>query len=426
MLRKLLLSVFTVITLFQFSNAQCDSIGEMSCAICEVRSSITMISGGTAIVDSSFVEGVKLPTDDIMGTPYVVRTEGCGALSLSIDLMFDWAVGPNVVWLHGVSFMASDGWQVSTGVPPSEGWFFLDSITGCCSNNTYGAGYYYDDPDNSDNSGCGTCTEDVEGNPADNWGVNPDNCCPVFGYNLVYCPSVAMDTVIEQITFSLTEDGESGNWAQGSGCNYEITFPIMIINQGFADFPSQVGPICPGEEVTLSTVDDCDSYLWSTGDTTTTITVAPDMTTTYTVVMSNASGCEITRSTEVLVEQGCSVALQPMYGPICPGDCIELSVNSACTDLAWSTGDMGTTSIVVCPTSTTNYTVSTSEICGASGPTEFTTQVVVRDANDPECEEIAVPTLGEWGAISLGLLFMVIGVVAMRRERRLAYEKKRV
>lgn len=402
--------------------AQCQD--DNRCGICGIRSSITMISGGEAIVDTSSVIGTQYPEDDIEGNPYIIRTEGCGALSLSIDLNFDWGEGPNDVWLHGVSFMSSDGWQVSTGVPPSDAWFFLDSITGCCSQQTYGAGYYYDDPNDSFTSQCGSCPTDIEGMPNDNWGVSPDTCCPIFGYNLVYCPSVAMDTVFEEITFFLTEDGETGNWDQGNGCNFAVKFPIMIINAGFADFPTQLGPICAGEEITISTVDDCDAYVWSTGDTTNSITVNPDMTTTYSVVMSNASGCEITRMTEVIVEPSCDLTLQPMYGPICPGDCITLAANTTCSDLQWSTGETGVSSITVCPTATTNYTVTTSETCD-SIPLIVTTQVTVRDANDPECADIVVPTLSEWGGISLGLIFLVLGVAAMRRERKLATRKVR-
>lgn len=403
--------VFSLL-LRQSAEAQCDNTSD--CAICEIGANISMISGGTAIVDQSTVDGAQKPTDMTEGTPFVIRTEGCGAMSLTIDLNFNWQAGSSAAWLHGVSFMASSGWQVSMGVPPNDNWFFLDSITGCCSGTTYGAGYYYDDPDNSDGSSCGTCGDDTEGDPADNFGVPPADCCPQYGYNLVYCPTVAMDTVIEMITFVLTEDGESGGWSDVNGCNFEISFPIMIINAGFADFPSQLGPICSGEEITISTVDDCDSYVWSNGDTTSTITVNPDTTTTYSVVMSNANGCEITRTTQVIVEPGCSVGIQPMYGPICPGDCIVLTANTTCSDLAWSTGETNVNSITVCPTTTTNYTASTSETCG--GATTITTQVVVRDANDPACEEVVVPTLGEWGIIALFLVLAIVAVVAIRNE----------
>lgn len=398
---------------FQTSMAQCDNTSD--CAICDVGASISMISGGSALVDVSSVDGPQKPWDTTEGSPFVIQTEGCGAMSLTIDLNFNWQDGGSSAWLHGVSFMASSGWQVSMGVPPSDDWFFLDSITGCCSGTTYGAGYYYDDPNTTDGSNCGTCGDDTEGDPSDNFGVLPASCCPQYGYNLVYCPTVAMDTVTEMITFILTEDGESGGWSDVNGCNFQISFPITIINSGFADFPSQVGPICAGEEITINTVDDCDTYLWSTGDTTSSITVDPDTTTTYTVVLGNMNGCEITRTTEVLVEPSCELTLQPMYGPICPGDCVVLTASTTCTDLEWSTGDTGVSSITVCPTETMNYTVTTSEVCG-SNPLIVTTQVTVRDENDPACEEIAVPTLGEWGIIALFLILGIFAVVAIRSE----------
>lgn len=59
------------------------------------------------------------------------------------------------------------------------------------------------------------------------------------------------------------------------------------------------------------------SYLWSTGATTPTITVSPEMTTTYTVTITSQGGCADTVSKTIVVN---GTAPQTFYSSVCQGD----------------------------------------------------------------------------------------------------------
>src|SRR6185312_11676176 len=68
--------------------------------------------------------------------------------------------------------------------------------------------------------------------------------------------------------------------------------------------PVSVSPsssVCQGGSGVL-TVSGSGNYLWSTGETTSTITVTPLTTTTYTVNVTNAGGCFGTNTVTVNVE----------------------------------------------------------------------------------------------------------------------------
>src|SRR5690554_1280954 len=131
--------------------------------------------------------------------------------------------------------------------------------------------------------------------------------------------------------------------------------------------------ICYGESTTLTatgngvgTID----YLWSTGDTTSEITVSPTATTTYEVLITDSNGCEATDAVTItvnplpLADAGEDVA-------ICIGESTTLTASGG-IDYLWNTGD--TTSVItVSPLVTTTY------------------EVLVTDTNG--CENIATVTV---------------------------------
>ena len=178
-----------------------------------------------------------------------VNAENCGELEITVDITFDWQNGVNQNWVHGVSFSGSAGWTGNAGVPPGPNWLALNTITGCCSNNTYGEGYYYEDPAGGTDGCCGTADP---ANPADNYGA--DNDPGLYTFELTYCASSNQDQANENIVFNITEDGESGDWSNSDGCNYEFTFPININSAGL-QLPDETGPICSGECITLDAGD---------------------------------------------------------------------------------------------------------------------------------------------------------------------------
>ncbi|NNC44661.1 MAG: T9SS type A sorting domain-containing protein, partial [Winogradskyella sp.] len=114
--------------------------------------------------------------------------------------------------------------------------------------------------------------------------------------------------------------------------------------------------IVEGDSVTL-TVTGSDNYLWSTGETTDSIEVNPNETTTYSVTSTNANNCSTTEEITVTVVPTFEASAGADQR-ICDqsGDQVVLTASNADT-YVWSTGETSQ-SIVVSPSSTTTYMVT--------------------------------------------------------------------
>ncbi len=113
------------------------------------------------------------------------------------------------------------------------------------------------------------------------------------------------------------------------------------------------------------------SFLWSTGESGSSITVNPNITTTYSVTATAVDGC--IDSSEITVTIILPLDLELDFeAEICDGESTEITVNTDPSySILWSTGDTGT-SISVSPTTTTDYSVTvTSEQCSNSGTAEI-------------------------------------------------------
>jgi len=168
-------------------------------------------------------------------------------------------------------------------------------------------------------------------------------------------------------------DGVDNN-CNGSTDEGPSPYTINIIEN--SDTPND-GTTCSGSNVTLSTSGG--TYTWSTGATSSSITVAPTITTTYTVTVTN-NGCVGTASQIITVNPvptGSvtiteSSGTTPNDGTICPGNLVTLGAPAGSTYL-WSTGATSS-SIMVLPTMTTTYqvTVTNSNNCTAVFMTTIT------------------------------------------------------
>lgn len=136
---------------------------------------------------------------------------------------------------------------------------------------------------------------------------------------------------------------------------------------------------CPGEEVQLTTTVTGGSlpytYLWSTGETTPSISVVPTGTTTYSVTVTDeCTGVPVTESITIDVPNppALSVSTSPNITTICPYITEILTATPAGGfppySYQWSTSgnsNLGTgSSISVTPASTTVYTVTITDNCG--------------------------------------------------------------
>lgn len=122
-------------------------------------------------------------------------------------------------------------------------------------------------------------------------------------------------------------------------------------------------PICPGDPATLSATFTeypeihPESYRWSTGDTTATITVNPLQSTTYTLTVTFDNGCDNKDTVRVKITE---LELPEITGTdsVCKGYPATLTATHPTSNtFHWSNGQNGAT-ITVTPQTTTTYTVS--------------------------------------------------------------------
>jgi hypothetical protein len=112
--------------------------------------------------------------------------------------------------------------------------------------------------------------------------------------------------------------------------------------------------ICQDESVTLTAANGGNTYVWNTGQTSRSITVSPENTTTYTVTVTQ-NGCSASDDVTVTVKP------RPAINA---GSDVEINLGESTTLTAsgdgtflWSTGEE-TQSLTVSPTETTTYTVT--------------------------------------------------------------------
>ena len=143
-----------------------------------------------------------------------------------------------------------------------------------------------------------------------------------------------------------------------------VTFnasPVITINSA---------TICPNTSAVLAATG-ATTYSWNTGSTTNTISVAPTITTIYTVT-GTALGCSSTTVATVVVS---SVMAATINSPtICAGVTATLTIVSGATSYSWNTGAI-TNPLIVTPQITTPYSCTVTNALGCIGT--ITTTVVV-------------------------------------------------
>ncbi|MBI3502589.1 MAG: gliding motility-associated C-terminal domain-containing protein [Bacteroidetes bacterium] len=129
--------------------------------------------------------------------------------------------------------------------------------------------------------------------------------------------------------------------------------------------------ICLGQNATL-TASGGINYSWNTGATTTSITAAATATATYSVIATNASGCTGTATFVVNVNPLPNVSITGA-NTICSGASETLTASGG-INYSWNTGATSS-SIIISPTSTTNYSVTVTDVNGCSASAAATATV---------------------------------------------------
>lgn len=159
------------------------------------------------------------------------------------------------------------------------------------------------------------------------------------------------------ITVSPVETTTYTVFANLNGCSSSDSVTVTVLEPDTVNANAgEDKSICENESVTL-TASGGPSYLWSTGETTQSITVSPTITTTYSVTVFNDFNSD---SDDVIVNVNpYPTASAGGDRAILSGDSITLSASGG-SEFIWSTGET-TQEIVVEPVETTTYTVEVIE-----------------------------------------------------------------
>lgn len=133
--------------------------------------------------------------------------------------------------------------------------------------------------------------------------------------------------------------------------------PTYTLNGDASAAPTITGSslICAGSSLTL-TASGANTYSWSTGATTASITATPTANITYTATGSNTLGCSGMATQAVTVNPLPTVTASSSSSLICSGQSVSLTANGAST-YSWNTTSTNTV-ISVTPSVTTSYTVT--------------------------------------------------------------------
>ena len=144
--------------------------------------------------------------------------------------------------------------------------------------------------------------------------------------------------------------------ATDSICNHNgIDSVIVNVSQNMISLITTPDTqVCNGYTINLE-VHGAQTYVWSTGQTDSLISVVVLVDTTY-YVTGYAYGCQREDSVVITVGLPITLSINPTDTTVCPGSNVQLTVSGA-TSYLWNTGDADS-SIIVIPYDTTTYSVT--------------------------------------------------------------------
>ncbi|WP_378175602.1 hypothetical protein [Aquimarina sp. SS2-1] len=182
------------------------------------------------------------------------------------------------------------------------------------------------------------------------------------------------------LSYDISRRGEA--FQLGNGANVFEYTPAVYGGSGWFNIegdPTSFGDFNINIGECISTTSNGVEYLWSTGETTSSITVSPLENTTYSVSVSNCADCTTTDEVNVFVNEA-NVDLGPDLN-MCDEEVIELNAGIA-DSYMWSTGET-TQYITVAPTQDTTYSVVVNQNgCEASDEIIISVTNISVDAGD--------------------------------------------
>lgn len=143
----------------------------------------------------------------------------------------------------------------------------------------------------------------------------------------------------------------------GGGTTANTTFTMAVVPVPTLNLNATSFSICGTQSANIvASSQPGNTYSWSTGATTNSISVSPVGITIYTVTATN-SCTNVTKTVTVTPGAANSISTSATSNNLCTGGSVTITANSAAGTYSWNTGAT-TNSIVVSPTLTTSYSVT--------------------------------------------------------------------
>tara|TARA_B110000483_G_scaffold62694_3_gene78081 strand:+ start:429 stop:4145 length:3717 start_codon:yes stop_codon:yes gene_type:complete len=207
--------------------------------------------------------------------------------------------------------------------------------------------------------------------------INVNNFTPVVG-------NINTDDLCSNGLVTLTGSGASNySWNNGVLDNVAFTPPfgvteyiltgyssngcpsfdtvVVVFNPNAISSINPISPICFGETITLSSTG-VQNVTWSNGVLDNIAFVPPLGTTTYTMTGSNANGCIISESIDVIVNTLPNVSIASSSDTVCNGDSVSL-IASGASNYSWNNGLTNGQNFIPAQ-GQTDYTVIATDING--------------------------------------------------------------
>ncbi len=169
------------------------------------------------------------------------------------------------------------------------------------------------------------------------------------------------------------------------------------------------GTICINSVISLSATGAGvgGTYTWNPGNLTgATVNVGPGSTTTYTVTGSSSAGCANIDTAVVIVNPLPIIQATPSNTQICEGACVTITASGAGSGTyTWTPGPITGSTINVCPTATSTYTVTGTDAngCRSTATSEITVNVLPTIVSVPATINICLGSSATLNASGAGV-----------------------
>jgi Secretion system C-terminal sorting domain len=162
-----------------------------------------------------------------------------------------------------------------------------------------------------------------------------------------------------------------------SGCVDSATVTVTVNPLPVIAITASDDTICAGGTTTITiSASGGANYNWQPGNlTTSSITVTPAVTTTYSLVVSTLAGCIDSTTVEIVVQPNPVFVVSSKARTICSGTPLQLTATGNPTSYLWQPGNFTTSQITVTPQTTTTYTITGFSATGCTTTQVFTITV---------------------------------------------------